>query len=75
MQDEFGTYDLYLAAFLKANGATILRSQRDGNRLRFIFCGGEKTESLKNSFLNNGLVPVGDYRRCLNDLKTEIFAL
>ena len=71
---EFSSFDLYLCAFLIARGLQLLRTERNQGRVRWIFVGGTTAARLHHEFLNNGPVPVGDYRRCLQDLKTEIFA-
>jgi hypothetical protein len=73
MANEFISHDLYLAAFLQAHGTRLIRTERVGNRVNFVFAGGDKTDKLCNQFINNGNVPIGDLRRCLNDLKTVIF--
>jgi hypothetical protein len=70
---EYSCHDLYLAAFLKAHNLPLLRTEREGQRMLFVFIGGKETEQLKTDYLNNASVPVGDYRRCLSDLKTLIF--
>jgi hypothetical protein len=72
--DEFPCYDLYKSAYIKAHDVPLLRTERVGTRVRFVFPGGSKTAELCAQFVNNGLVRVGDFRRCLNDLKTEIFS-
>jgi hypothetical protein len=71
---EFSSHDLYLAAFIQANGVPLLRTEREHGRIRFVFLGGSRTAELQSKFLNNTPVPVGDFRRCLNDLKTVIFS-
>ena len=71
---EFSSHDLYLAAFLSASGLPLLRVEREnGNRVNFVFAADQKTEELLSQFHNNGPIRVGDYRRCLGDLKTLIF--
>jgi hypothetical protein len=72
--NEFSSHDLYLAAFIQANGVPLLRTEREHGRIRFVFRGGPKTHELHSMFLNNTPVPVGDFRRCLTDLKTVIFS-
>ena len=70
----FTSTDLYLSAFLVAHGAPLLRSTRSNGRVHFTFAHEARCIELRGHFLNNGEVKVGDYRRCLQDLKTEIFS-
>ncbi len=72
--DEFRTSDLYLAAFLVAQGQPLLRVEREGGRVYFIFPNVQRTRELQSQFFNNGIVGVGDFRRSLQDLKTLIFS-
>jgi hypothetical protein len=72
--DEFSTHDLHQAAFFQANNLPLIRSERLHGRVWFVFPGGSKADELRTQYRNNGLVRVGDYRRCLQDLKTEIFS-
>lgn len=72
--DQFKTSDLYLAAFIKARGAHFAGTKHTGNgRMVFTFADAAECESLQLEFINNAQVSVGDFRRCLQDLKTEIF--
>jgi hypothetical protein len=71
---EFTSSDLYLAAFLSAQRQPLLRIERRGGRVYFIFPDVQRTRELRSQFFNNGIVNVGDYRRSLQDLKTLIFS-
>ena len=72
--DEFSTHDLHQAAYYKANNLLLIRTERVNGRVLFVFPGGSKANELRSQYLNNGLVRVGDYRRCLQDLKTGNFS-
>jgi hypothetical protein len=72
--DEFTSSDLYLAAFLAAQGQPLLRVERRDGRVYFTFPDVQRTRDLQSQFFNNGTVNVGDYRRSLQDLKTLIFS-
>jgi hypothetical protein len=72
--EEFTTSDLYLAAFIAAQGQPLLRIERRNSRVYFVFPEVQRTHELQSQFFNNGIVNVGDYRRSLQDLKTLIFS-
>jgi hypothetical protein len=71
----YETTDLYLGAFLKAQGLGLLDRRLDGRRVTFIFADRSDRTSLVRDFYNNGQVRVNDLVHALQDLKAAIYNL
>lgn len=70
-----GTYrtsDLYMAAYLQTAGVEMLRTDRDGNRVYFVFDSSvANIEELKTAWINNtGKVPAQPYSFNIKALKS-----
>lgn len=69
---EFRTPDLYFAAYLQTAGVEMLRTEREGGRVFFIFDTTiSDLEGLKTAWINNtGKVPAQPYAFALKALKS-----
>jgi len=69
---EFRTPDLYFAAYLQTAGVEMLRTEREGGRVFFIFDTTiSNLEELKTAWINNtGKVPAQPYAHNLKSLKS-----
>ena len=70
--DGFETKDLYLSAYLKAKGLSLVDTRRDGSRVFFVFENKEKAGDLLREFFNGGKVSVSLFVKAISDLKTLI---
>lgn len=69
-QGEMSTADLYCSAFLKAKGVTLLRADRDGQRVYFVFEETAHIDALKLSFFDgSGDVPALRFTHEIKTLK------
>jgi hypothetical protein len=71
--DRFETKDLYLSAYLKAKGLSLLDTRRDGSRVFFVFGDKEEAANLLKEFFNGGKVSVSLFVKAISDLKTLIY--
>lgn len=69
----FETTDLYLGAYLKAQGMNLAGVKREGRRTTFIFAERADRRELVRGFYNDGTVRVNDYKNALQDLKAAIY--
>ena len=67
------TAELWLAAFLRARGAKLTGTSRDGNRVLFEFEDRELCERLATEYLNGGKASISSLKAAWSDLKTLIF--
>jgi len=72
-QEIYRTVDLYVAAFLKAKGITLVDVEREDKRVTFLFKDPDEVERLVKDFYNGGQVRANDYRNALRDLKAIIY--
>jgi len=73
---EYGTSDLYLAAYLKCAGLKLLRTEKKGRKAIFIFRDVVQRRNLVLKFVNDTAVcKVKKYRTALRDLKSFAFDL
>ena len=75
MEDMYKTKDMYIAAFLKLKGCTILGSEDDGyGRMYFLFSDRLKCIELEEEYLaDRGSVPPLLYKHHLRLVKDMIF--
>ena len=68
---EYSTTDLYYAAYLQCAGAPMLKPQRNGSRVTFVFDATVvNIEELKNEWFNQkGKVGAQQYAHCIKNLK------
>lgn len=68
---EYATTDLYYAAYLQCAGAPMLRTDRVGARLTFVFDASiVNIEELKTAWYNqSGKVSAQQYASCVKNLK------
>lgn len=69
---EFRTPDLYFAAYLQTAGVEMLRTDRDNNRVFFVFDTSiANVEELKSGWFNNtSKVPAQPYANNIKSLKS-----
>jgi len=73
---EYGTSDLYLAAYLKCAGLKLLGTKKEGKKAIFIFRDIPQRRNLVLKFVNDTAVcKVKKYRTALRDLKSFAFDL
>lgn len=65
----FETFDLYLAAYLKAQGFPLLRVQRQGSRCLFIFEGPGVEARAARFLANRASISAFDYASSLREMK------
>lgn len=71
----YRTSDLYYAAYLKVAGVRFLETQREGNRVFYIFEGQEGLRDLKNQFYSRvAKVSALTYADEIKVMKTLTFA-
>ena len=70
----YKTQDLYLAAFVKAEGMSIVEVEKDDKRGYFIFRDQTSRPELVNSFFNDAMVSVNDFKNALRDCKQMLYA-
>ncbi len=73
MNQEYATSDLYLAAFLKAQGLRVGRVDRDGRKATFIFEDRDERREWVRAFYNDGTIPVNAFTHALQDLKAVVY--
>lgn len=71
----YETTDLYLGAYLKARGLSLLDRRLDGRRVTFVFSDRTDRRFLVTEFYGNGEVYVNDFVHALQDLKAVIYNL
>jgi hypothetical protein len=68
---EVSTTDLYYSAYLQTSGLTMIRTDRDGSRIYFVFEDNEKLEKLAQNWTNYaGKVSAQLYANAIKNLKT-----
>ena len=70
---EHSTPDIYYAAFLMTAGEKMLRTDREGNRVYFVFENSPHLQDLKMAFFNrseHSKVPALDYADNVKSVKT-----
>ena len=72
-QKTYGTVDLYLGAYLRAQGIKLVDLDRSGRRVTFIFEDSDKTRKLVKNFYDDGEVKINDYKSALKDLKSMTY--
>lgn len=71
VRQDYRTSDLYLAAYLKADGLSFEGTQRVSGRVYFIFEYTQNVRDMKNAFFSReGLVSALDYADELRALKS-----
>ena len=72
----FSTPDLHLSAFLQAKGKTVLRTERSGRRVFFVFEDSKgQCENLERSFWNGeGTISARAFSNSLSTLKNWLFS-
>jgi hypothetical protein len=73
IQKVYRTSDLYLSAFLKANGMRLLDKQRVDQKFQFLFEDRPDREKLVKDFFNDGMVSITAFKNAIQDLKTLVF--
>jgi hypothetical protein len=73
MKPEYATSDLYLAAFLKAQGLRVGRVEREGRKATFVFEDRDGRQDLVREFYNDGTVAVNAFTHALQDLKGVVY--
>ena len=70
--NEFRSSDLYLSAYLQVAGAPMIRTEREQNRVYFVFdVSIVNIEELKAAWFNNtGKVPAQPYAHSVRSLKS-----
>jgi hypothetical protein len=70
---ELQTSDLYFAAYLQAVGLRMVRTERENNRVIFIFDSqGEDDEALKRDYYADAEVPALSYGNAIKNLKSRV---
>lgn len=69
----YSTSDLYLAAFLKANGVRLFDKKRNGKRVEFLFKDRPDRAELIQAFFNDGNIGITTFKNAVQDLKTIVF--
>jgi len=69
----YETSDLYLSAFLKANGMKLLDKKKVDGKFTFIFDDRYDRKKLIQAFFNNGLISITAFKNAIQDLKTMVF--
>ena len=70
--DEFSTSDLYLAAYLQTAGVELVRNEREGSRVYFIFdTSVSNIEELKLGWVSNSAkIPAQPFANAIKSLKS-----
>lgn len=69
----FRSNDLYLCAYLCARGVPLTRTEKDRDRVFFIFRDKDQAQKFVAEYLNNGPIPVLDFKSYVRELKSLIF--
>jgi len=74
-QEEYETYDIYLAAYLMQAGCDMRRKRRQGNRVFFVFTNnGGSIKDLRDAFYSNqATVKAYDFSQKIKAMKELCF--
>jgi hypothetical protein len=68
----FRTSDLYLSAYLRVRGISLIGTEGPRNRVVFLFEDKEEIQKFIADYYNNGLVGALDFKNYVRELKTLV---